>query len=138
MKKILLLLVLLIPACATQSLATYGMPKAPKVGPREYVEGWKAGCQTGMTAYSSDYLRSRYSANVDGNRMADPVYNKGWELGLSYCQYYASTYLSNPEFNKSDIRNNNTWVSMESDGFFSYKGIDKVDWVPFAANEYTE
>lgn len=134
MKKLLLLLVLLLPACATQTVTSYGMPKAPTQGPQEYIEGWKAGCQTGMTAYGSDYLRTRYSANVDGNKMANPEYNKGWELGNSYCQYYVSTYLSNPEFNKQDIRSDNTWFTMHTDGLFSYQGVEKLDYMPLASN----
>ena len=130
----LLFITIVTSACANNKLDVYGMPKAPTQGPEEYITGWKAGCQTGMTAYSSNHLRNRYSTNVDGNMMANPLYSKGWELGLSYCQYYISNYLSNQEFSKGDLRADNTWFSMQSDGFFSYKGLEEVDWVPFASN----
>ncbi len=132
-------LVILLNACANQPLNIYGMPKAPKTGPAEYIQGWHAGCETGMTAYSTDYLRSTYRTNVDGYMMQNKYYAKGWELGQSYCSYYVSTYLSNKnEFTDKDLRSGNTWFSMKSDGFFSYKNMDSLDWMPFATAEYSE
>jgi hypothetical protein len=132
MKKIFIILLITITtsACANNALDIYGMPKPPKNGPAEYIEGWKAGCQTGMTAYSSYYLRTRYSTNVNGEMMSHPHYNTGWNLGLRYCQYYVSTYLSNKELGHGDLRADNTWFSVKSDGFFSYKGVEKIDWMP--------
>lgn len=133
MKKKVVALVLLVvmSGCTSKALDIYGMPHAPKYGPPEYIQGWKEGCQTGMTSYGSYYLRYRYRANVNGSMMANPMYSKGWELGANYCQYYASTYLANKEFSKGDLRADNTWFSMKSDGFFTYKGIEKVDFLPF-------
>ncbi|MCE3232150.1 MAG: hypothetical protein K0R98_407 [Rickettsiaceae bacterium] len=124
----LLISLLLLTACQNSRLDITGMPHPPKEGPPEYIAGWKAGCETGMTSYSSDYLRTRYSTNVDGHMMEDPYYNKGWELGQSYCSYYVSSYLSNKEFASNDLRSNDTWFNLKSDGFFSYKGIDKFSW----------
>ncbi len=132
-------LVLLLNACANQPLNIYAMPKAPKAGPQEYIQGWNAGCETGMTAYSTDYLRAKYRTNVDGYMMRNKYYAKGWELGQNYCSYYVSTYFSNKsEFTDKDLRQDNTWFSMKSDGFFSYKNADSLGWMPFSTAEYTE
>jgi hypothetical protein len=129
MKKFLLAVLLLLNACVNNPrLDITGMPHAPTDGPPAYQQGWNDGCQTGSTAYSSDYMRTRLGANFDGHNMEDPNYNRGWELGNSYCMYYMSTYLNNREFAQNDLRSDDTWFKMESDGFFSYKGIDKVNW----------
>ena len=135
MKKYIIgfLLLCTLTACYNPHLNIKAMPDAPTQGPPEYIAGWKAGCQTGMTAYSNSYLRTRYRTNVDGHLMQNPHYNKGWELGQRYCSYYTSTYLANTEmaslsndnYTKSDLRSDNTWFSLKSDGFFTYNMFDK-------------
>jgi hypothetical protein len=124
----LAVLLLALTACQNSRLDITGTPHAPTEGPPEYIAGWKAGCQTGMTSYSSDFLRTRFRTNVEGYRMEDPNYNKGWELGHNYCTYYITTYLSNKEFTQADRRSDDTWFKLKSDGFLSYQGIDKFDW----------
>lgn len=129
MKKYSLILLLMLTACYNPRLNIATMPKAPVDGPPEYIAGWKAGCETGMATYGNSYLRTKYSANVDGYRMENQNYNKGWELGQRYCSYYSATYLANKEmayvsgddYTKSDLRAENTWFSMQSDGWFSYE-----------------
>ncbi|MDB2415519.1 hypothetical protein N9W34_07080 [Rickettsiales bacterium] len=133
-KYILALLVIMATGCQNPQLNIATMPKAPEYGPPEYIAGWKAGCQTGMTTYSNSYYRNRYKTNVDGHMMQNPYYNKGWELGQRYCSYYSSTYLANTEmaslsndrYTKSDLRADNSWFQLESDGWFSYEGMDTL------------
>ena len=102
------------------------MPKPPTEGPQEYIMGWKAGCETGMTTYSNSYMRTKYQTNVDGRMMQNRYYNRGWELGQRYCSYYSSTYLSNKEFFKKDLRNDEKWFNLESDGFFNYNNATEI------------
>lgn len=131
MKKLLIILLLsLLPACVTNPrLDIYGMPHPPKDGTQDYRDGWQAGCETGMATYSGSYLRNRYNTNVDGERMTNKHYNRGWELGQRYCSYYANTYLANKEFTDSDLRSDETWFSVKADdSWFSYEGWDKFGW----------
>ena len=129
MKKYYLILLLALTACYNPKLNMAVMPKVPTNGPPAYIAGWKAGCETGMASYGNSYLRTRYKTNVDGRMMANPHYNKGWELGQRYCSYYSSTYLANTEmaslsndsYTSSDLRSSNTWFDLKSDGFFSYE-----------------
>ncbi len=128
MKLLAITLLLTITGCYNPGLNITTMPKPPLQGPPEYIAGWEAGCETGMTSYSNSYYRTRYKAKVDGHMMSDENYNKGWELGQSYCSYYTGTYLastemaylSNDEYTKSDLRASNSWFNLKSDGFFSY------------------
>lgn len=136
MKKFSLILLLALTACYNPRLTMATMPKAPTEGPPEYIAGWSAGCETGMATYGNSYYRTRYKTNVDGESMKNPLYNKGWELGQRYCSYYSATYLSNKEmayasndhYTKSDLRADDTWFNLKSDGFFSYEGFDKFTW----------
>jgi hypothetical protein len=80
-----------------------------------------------MATYSNAYYRNRYSTNVNGQMMRNPRYNKGWETGQSYCSYYVSTYLGNPEFTKSDLRASDKWFTVAGDGFFNYTGASTFD-----------
>lgn len=118
--------VLSFTACANKGkFMGMGLPQGPKTGPYEYRLGWQNGCQTGITAYSSDYLKTVNTTKIDGKMMRDPYYNKGWELGQTYCSYYITTYLNNnnKELGLSDSRSSNHWFEVKSnDNFFSYKG----------------
>jgi hypothetical protein len=124
MKKYIIIILLFLTACQNPRLNITGMPHPPTGGSPEYIAGWNDGCQTGGTSYSSDFLRTRYGTAVNGYAMENPDYNKGWELGSSYCSYYVSSYLSQKEFFPNDLRSDDTWFTMSDDGFFSYKGID--------------
>lgn len=118
----LILLCFNLTACIGASdLDITGMPHPPTQGPPNYILGWKHGCETGMTAYSSFYLRARYKTRVDGKMMTNNDYNKGWRLGNRYCNYYTSRYLSlgvldNVGFaKKDDLRDNNQWFTLNDD-----------------------
>ncbi|GEM_PF-6438641 len=132
----IVLSMMMLGACYNPKLNITSMPNVPTQGPPDYIDGWKAGCETGMATYSNSYLRSRYRTSVDPARMTNPVYNKGWELGQRYCSYYVSTYLSNTEmasltndeYTRSDLRESNTWISLETDEYFSYEGFDTFTW----------
>lgn len=129
MKKYSLVLLLVLTACYNPNLNIATMPKVPTQGSNEYITGWRAGCETGMATYSNSYMRTRYKTNVDGRMMQNRDYNKGWELGQRYCSYYSATYLGNTEmayvskdkYTKSDLRADNSWFGLKSDGFFSYQ-----------------
>ncbi len=125
--KLVLLALVLATACQSTNLKTVGLPKAPTKGPKEYINGWTSGCQTGMTAYTNNYYRASYKVQVDPKMMRHPYYQKGWEVGQSYCSYYMSTYLANKEFFSNDLRSENTWFKLKGDGMFSYKNITKFN-----------
>lgn len=114
--------------------AGIGMPKAPTEGPEEYIIGWKDGCKTGMSSYSSSYLRTMYGVTVDADAMKNINYSKGWRLGNRYCSYYTSRnltlgYFDNAGFKDSDLRSDNTWFSLESD-LQIFKGfkLPQISW----------
>jgi hypothetical protein len=129
MKKFYIIsLCLLLCSCySTSKFDHFAMPNAPKTGPQNYLQGWNDGCRTGMTSYSNSHLRTQYQTTVNAEKMRLPEYQKGWEVGQSYCSYYISSYLANTELVKNDARTQNNWFTLKSDGFFSYSGFDKLD-----------
>lgn len=102
------------------------MPHPPKVGPQDYLQGWEDGCRTGIASYGNSYLRTHYQTSVNAEKMKLPHYQKGWEVGQSYCSYYTSSYLSNTELTQNDARSSNTWFSLKGDGFFNYSGLTSL------------
>lgn len=123
----LILVIGLLSACQNSKLNITGIPHPPTEGPQEYIIGWQQGCETGMTAYSNSYLRNQYQVRVNSQMMQNPHYQKGWEIGQTYCSYYISSYLSNKELADKDLRSPNTWMKIKSDGFFSYTGFESFD-----------
>ncbi|MCD6035994.1 MAG: hypothetical protein K0R63_1735 [Rickettsiales bacterium] len=114
---LILFLICTTSACSTSKLTGMGgiagMPKAPTEGPKEYIAGWEDGCETGMTAYSNDFYRSKMSVKVNGPMMYNAHYNKGWTAGNRYCTYYTSSYLSGGMIDRGygdDLRDKDTWI----------------------------
>lgn len=122
------IIMVLCASCHDARLQGFGLPHPPQEGPPEYIAGWRDGCETGMTAYSSDYMRTRYKTAIDTTQVQNAIYRRGWEVGQRYCSYYLSTYLNNKEFFSNDLRSENAWMTLKSDGFFSYKGWETFDW----------
>lgn len=115
-------------SCLSSNLDTITMPKPPENGSKEYISGWEDGCKTGISQFSNAYYRMKYNTSTDNNLIQNKEYIVGWKLGNRYCSYYSSTYLSNKEFFQNDLRSKNTWFSLKSDGFFSYKNAEKITW----------
>jgi len=89
-------------------------PKPPNNGTAIYRTGWKDGCHTGMSAYSSIMHRQQYGIRFIPENMKNIEYKRGWELGHSYCSYYMKEYLSNKNVN-SFLGNNNWGYDFRSD-----------------------
>lgn len=103
-----------------------GMPKPPKYGPPAFKQGWKDGCETGMTVYSTDYLRTLYRTNIDTNQIKNPHYKRAWDSASRYCMYYVSQhlrvgYLDTGHFS-SDLRDKDLWFDHQEPAL--YQGVD--------------
>lgn len=84
-------LVLTLAACkATPPWASW-MEEGPPPG-REYtplyVEGWKDGCHTGISAGANQWYKMHYKFKQDPILAQDPIYYKGWKDAFDYCARY--------------------------------------------------
>lgn len=57
-----------------------------------YVEGWKAGCETGVSASANQWYKLQYDFKQDPILAQNRVYYKGWKDAFDYCQRYMYQY----------------------------------------------
>ncbi len=62
-------------------------------GPTNFREGWRDGCETGISGSSNRLQRSFYKFKQNYELSQDPVYYSGWKTAYNYCQRYVFQYL---------------------------------------------
>ena len=62
-------------------------------GPTKFKQGWKDGCDTGISATSNRLQRSFYKFQQNYELSQDQVYYSGWKTAFDYCQRYVFQYL---------------------------------------------
>ena len=62
-------------------------------GPEEFRQGWRDGCETGLSAVANRFQRSFYQFKQDYKLAQNPVYYAGWRTSFTYCQRYLFQYL---------------------------------------------
>lgn len=89
-KFIFLSLLLALPACWNPITN----PKPPllktemDVGPPEYRQGYNDGCQTGLSAYGTTYMKSVYAMKKTARYANDRMYNQAWKDAWNYCYMF--------------------------------------------------
>ncbi|NDF12558.1 MAG: hypothetical protein EB060_07095 [Proteobacteria bacterium] len=63
------------------------MAQAPE-GPPEYVQGWKDGCESGMSAYGNSFYRTFYKFKQDPAMVKNETYYRTWQDSFNYCRHY--------------------------------------------------
>jgi hypothetical protein len=61
----------------------------PPAGPHNYQQGWKDGCETGIssTNNATQLLLGTHRFTIDPGLRNDPLYNKAWRYGFNHCGY---------------------------------------------------
>lgn len=62
-------------------------------GPIEFREGWRDGCETGISATSNAFQRHFYSFTQDPDKAQDRVYYTGWKTAFWLCSRHVMQYL---------------------------------------------
>lgn len=74
----------------------YSLDLTPPEGPAEYERGWSDGCESGMHAYSNNFMKAlrsfefRQDPKLRGNKM----YYQAWKDAYLYCAIYLETSTS--------------------------------------------
>ncbi len=119
------ILLLSLTACDKPALRPMAMPKVPDGHPH-FVAGWKAGCETGLSAHGGSMIKTFNEANVDSRMTASPLYRQGWNSAFRYCRYHAK-YTQNDElFNleRSVFDSNMSLTSLFGDSEKNYNEWD--------------
>lgn len=59
-----------------------------------YVEGWRDGCHSGISATANDWYKFFYDFRQDAQKAQNTVYYKGWKDAFTYCQRYMYQWQS--------------------------------------------
>ena len=100
MKKIIILLPVIIFLTASCGFKPkVGAPWMQKMltqgpeGSTKFRQGWRDGCETGISASSNRLQRSFYKFRQNYELSKDPQYYTGWKSAFNYCQRYVFQYL---------------------------------------------
>jgi len=92
MKKLILITLLLtITACENVPAWKYSMferPQGNKIYPKEYLKGWKDGCESGAEASANNLYRFKYQFRQDWKMLNNKIYVNGWENAYNHCRKY--------------------------------------------------
>lgn len=90
MRNALFLTLLLLCGCNNSTFRPLFHPDIPTNGPPLYQQGFKEGCNTGMTVYGNDITRVEYSTDVSPELMENKTYRNAWNLGNRYCRFHVA------------------------------------------------
>lgn len=92
MKKFLFIISLItLSACHNVPAWKYDMFKKP-VGngqyPKEYIQGWQDGCESGAEASANHFYRFKYEFRQNWEMLKNNTYVRGWETAYDHCRKY--------------------------------------------------
>lgn len=71
------------------------MNQAPD-GPIEFREGWRDGCETGISVTSNAFQRHFYTFTQNPDMAQDHKYYTGWKTAFWLCSRHVMQYLRRP------------------------------------------
>jgi len=66
--------------------------------PPEARQGWKDGCESGVSAYGSDIYKSFYAFKLDNKLVNNKIYYAYWGDAFNYCRQWLNSSLRNGLF----------------------------------------
>ena len=97
----LIALLVLAYACSPTPPWSKWMEKGPPPGKEYtplYVDGWKDGCHTGISAGANQWYKMYYKFRQDPLLAQNAIYYKGWKDAFDYCSRWAFQAARRPFF----------------------------------------
>jgi hypothetical protein len=69
-----------------------GMRDGAPEGTESFREGWKAGCESGMSALGSLHYKFTHHYTYDEARLNDEEYYSAWKNGFRHCRWYTAQW----------------------------------------------
>lgn len=63
----------------------------PPPGPPEYQQGFKDGCESGISGYGTPFYKTFHRVRQDPVLSQNPVYYQIWKDAYAYCRTYVMT-----------------------------------------------
>lgn len=92
MKKLVFLpLLLSLAACETFNFSPgigkpFSLSMKPPEGPPAYVQGWKDGCESGLSGYGNSVTKAFYRLRKSPEYNRNKVYQQIWHDSYNYCR----------------------------------------------------
>lgn len=94
-KSLILILCIFLGSCSLTNApdALKPMPwlfkQMPDNAPNKYKEGWKHGCETGLSSMTNSYFKSFYQFRQNKQHLTNKTYYKAWKDSYDFCRHYA-------------------------------------------------
>jgi hypothetical protein len=89
---VLVMIMVSISACSSLRPNARILNQAPKDAPALYQQGWRDGCESGMTA-GNEFYKAAYHNKINSSLMNNPQYSKAWIEANRYCAHYTMATL---------------------------------------------
>lgn len=92
MKKLFVILVVLLLSACRPGGGMSIINDGPQEGPPELVQGYRDGCQSGISAYGNDYYKSLYPFKQDARLVGNKTYLTIWRDAYNYCRHWMNEF----------------------------------------------
>lgn len=69
-----------------------GMSEGSPDGTPAFRSGWKAGCESGLSANGTLYYKTMHNFAYDPRMLNDDEYHNAWRLGFRHCRWYVAEW----------------------------------------------
>ena len=84
---------LLLASCEGRALSwtrPFALDMTPPPGPPNFQQGWRDGCDAGVSGFGNQFNKLHYDARYDTALFNDLVYNRMWNAAARYCALFSS------------------------------------------------
>ncbi len=82
----ILLITFTLPACSSLKPMHDIFDDMPKNAPPAYQQGWKEGCESGLSVKSNAMYQTFYHLQQTQPMISNPYYYKAWKSAFDYCR----------------------------------------------------
>lgn len=97
-KYLLFITILMLSAC--DPTKPVSLDTTPPPGPPEYEQGFRDGCESGMSGYGTPFYKTFHRARQDPILAQNPVYYQIWKDAYAYCRTYVMTQATHGHGNR--------------------------------------
>jgi hypothetical protein len=72
-----------------------GMRDGAPEGTDTFREGWKAGCESGMSAVGSLHYKFTHHYTYDQTKLDNDEYQDAWRMAFRHCRWYTAEWQKN-------------------------------------------
>jgi hypothetical protein len=71
-----------------------GMEGTAPAGSETFRQGWKDGCESGISALGSLHYKATHAFRYDAAALDNNEYHNAWRLSFRYCRWYTAQWIN--------------------------------------------